>query len=106
MFAALYSRGVGKDESGFDQQSLIDLAFTFSPLVELSAPDTVVFDIAGCGLLSRAQTNEANGNFEISSARNYAEVIRERAAQLSFKVSIAVAANPDAAIHAARNRTG
>jgi len=76
---------------------LIDLAFTFSPLVERMSVDTVVLDISGDQLLFSSQ-NQA----EVNWTRSLGDEIARRAAESSLKVSVSVAANPDVAIHAAR----
>jgi protein ImuB len=111
MFACIYGRSVPKcgfhDEAG--EASLIDLAFTFSPLVEQTTVDTVVLDIAGQELLFGSTANlrpATDGNAEIDSSRALADEIVRRATQLGFKVNVSVAANPDAAIHSARSFKG
>src|SRR5882762_11751388 len=111
MFASIYGRTIPKCEFQGDagQALLIDLAFTFSPLVEQTTVDTVVLDIAGQDLLfgSPADPESAVDNdAEIDSARALANEIARRAAQLGFKVNVSVAANPDAAIHSARSFKG
>jgi protein ImuB len=114
MFACIHRQSVTKSESSKGEEllsqgkSLIDLAFTFSPLVEQTTVDTVVLDIEGCGLLFGAQktAGSAMDDAEIVSVRNSANVIVQQAAELSLKVNVAIAENPDAAIHAARNIAG
>ena len=83
MFACVYSPNL---ESA---RSLVDCAYAFSPLVEETAEDTVVLDIEGCELL-------------FGSPRDIAKEIARHAAKLGIKANVAVAHNPDAAIHAAR----
>jgi len=109
MFACIYDRIVSKtaatdseNETGFSP--LVDLAFTFSPLVEQTKADTVVFDVTGQDLLFGTHPNVlANElNAQNDSVRNVADEIARRAAKLNLKINIAIAANPDAAIHAAR----
>lgn len=68
---------------------LVNCAYTFSPLVEETAEDTVTLDIEGCALL-------------FGSSRDVAKGIARHAAGLELAVNVAVAGNPDAAIHAAR----
>ena len=87
MFACVYSPGL-KNHS-----ALVDCAYAFSPLVEETAENTVVLDIEGCELL-------------FGSPREIAKEIVRHAAKLGFNVNVAVANNPDAAIHAARSFTG
>ena len=83
MFACVYS----PDLKNF--AALVDCAYAFSPLVEETAENTVVLDIEGCDLL-------------FGSPREIAKEIVHHAAKLGLKVNVAVAQNPDAAIHAAR----
>jgi protein ImuB len=87
MFACVYSPNL---ESA---RSLVDCAYAFSPLVEETAENTVVLDIEGCELL-------------FGSPRDVAKEIARHAAKLGIKGNVAVAHNPDAAIHAARCFTG
>jgi protein ImuB len=109
MFACIYGRtvlGFNKDELA---SWLVDLAFTFSPWVEQTSADTVVLDIAGQELLFGPSTNFRSGSDhdtarDSSTALAY-EIVR-RANQSRFKVNVAVAANPDTAIHAARSCQG
>src|SRR5215831_1862704 len=99
MFACIHGRSVAKTPGGDDlSPALTDLAFTFSPLVERTAADTIVFDIAGQDLLFGAVT--ANSAPDVLA--NIANAITQRAGQLKVSVNVAIAANPDAAIHAAR----
>lgn len=102
MFASIYGRTVPK--AGFeDGQALIDLAFTFSPLIEQTAPDTVVLDVSGQDLLF----GSANADHAaIDSLDALAREIVRRAGHLGLKVNVSAAANPDAAIHAARSFKG
>ena len=89
MFACIYSQSIP------DGVSLRDFAYSFSPLVEETAADTVVLDVEGCELL-------------FGSAYELAKVMAGRAVKpkqsggLGCKINVAIAANPDAAIHAAR----
>ena len=79
--------------------SLADFAYAFSPVVEETTVDTVVVDASGCELI-------------FGSAYELANEIRLRAQQapadggLEMKVNVALAANADAAIHAAKNLEG
>jgi len=111
MFASIYGRTIPKCEFQGDagETLLIDLAFTFSPLVEQTTVDTVVLDVAGQDLLFGSPANPesaVDNDTEIDSARALANEIVRRAAQLGFKVNVSVAANPDAAIHSARSFKG
>ena len=82
MFACLHGSG-----------SLTALAFQFSPTVEQTAPDTVTFDASGLDRL-------------FGFAQDVAALLARRAAETGVKASIAIAANPDAAICAACGFSG
>ena len=93
MFACIYA------ENNTAELSLAEFAYAFSPIIEETRPDTVVLDVSGCDLLfgsdyqlateifGRAQKSATDGG-------------------LNRTISIALAANPDVAIHAAKNLTG
>jgi protein ImuB len=110
MFACIQGRGVSKlpVQNDSDSSSLVDLAFTFSPLVEQTTADTVVFDIAGQDLLfGEAGTSEIDASHDaMVSAKNLANEIVRRAMELNLAINVSVAANPDASIHAARSFRG
>lgn len=125
MFACIYGRNVSKLTTPAAEQTagrpqmaqmaqlaqlgpLATLAFTFSPAVEETRIDTVVLDISGQDLLfgDPFASTQALVRDEISSARNLADDIARRATALDFKVSVSVAADVDAAIHAARSLKG
>ena len=74
MFACIYGSSVS--ESAFVEAPanavppLVELAFTFSPLVEQATPDTVVLDISGQDLLFGSPSLSAeSATNEISAAR-------------------------------------
>jgi len=96
MFACIHSRSVpGAGAS----EALVELAFTFSPLVELTRADTVVFDVAGQDLLfGKVLDVDADGDL----FSRLAATIAQRVRQVNVKANICIAANPDTAIHAAR----
>jgi protein ImuB len=73
--------------------ALLDCAQAFSPRVEDTAPDTVVLDVAGLERL-------------FGPPAKLAASLAQRASEMGLQVNIAIAANPDAAIHAARGFTG
>jgi protein ImuB len=112
MFACIYGQSVSKSEAsasaGAEKTTsvLVDLAFEFSPLVEETSADTVLLDIAGQGILFGAPKAEEDSTGEIEAARNLANAIARRAKALHLRISVAVAANPDVAIHAARSFKG
>src|ERR687885_664922 len=93
MFACIYSENVTPD------LSLTDFAYAFSPLVEETKRGTVVINIDGCELL-------------FGSPYELAKEAARRAKQartdggLDLAVNFAIAANPDAAIHAATHLQG
>jgi len=93
MFACIHSENVPPD------LSLTEFAYAFSPLVEETRAGTVVIDVDGCELL-------------FGSAYELANEIAGRAKQaradggLEATVSVALAANADAAIHAATQLSG
>lgn len=74
---------------------LSDFAYAFSPLLEETSPDTVVIDVEGCELLFGSAYGLAN---EIA----YRAIQPRSSGGLDCKVNVALAANPDTAIHAAK----
>ena len=102
MFACIYGRAF--PERGRDAATLlIDLAFTFSPLVERTGTDTVVLDVDGQELLFGSPVSSGP---EHDWALNIANEITRRATLSDVKVNVSIAANPDVAIHAARSFQG
>jgi len=107
MFACIYGQTVPKSQihENPGEVQLKDLGFSFSPLVEQTALDTVVLDVAGQDLLFGPPINlrEPGGNHAgIDSLRALANEIVRRATQSGFPVNVSVAVNPDVAIHSAR----
>ena len=82
MFACLHGHG-----------NLTALAFEFSPTVEQTAADTVTLDAAGLERL-------------FGLPQDVAAAIARRAREIGVKANLALAANPDAAICAARGFRG
>jgi len=82
MFASLHGNG-----------NLTALAFEFSPVVEQTAGDTVTLDVSGLDRL-------------FGMVQDVAAAIARRAQETGVKANLALAANPDAAILAARGFTG
>ena len=82
MFACLHGNG-----------NLTTLGFEFSPVVEQTAPDTVTLDASGLDRLW-------------GFPQDVAAAMARRAAEIRVKANIALAANPDAAICAARGFAG
>lgn len=106
MFACIYGQSVCDIKHQTDVEpsvrdvSLVDLAFTFSPLVEQTTIDTVVLDVEGQELLFDS----------LSSGREWTHVLAAEIARcgasFGLKVNVAVATNPDLAIHTARSFKG
>src|SRR5256885_2018230 len=88
MFACIY----GQVPS---EVSLAEFAYAFSPLVEETASNTVVIDVEGCALRFGSSYELAN---EIAKQANASK----DSGGLGCKVNVALAGNPDAAIHAAK----
>jgi protein ImuB len=93
MFAGIHGQNLS------DGLSLAEFAYSFSPFVEEVGPDTVVIDVEGCGLC-------------FGSPYELATIIAKQACEskqsggLTARVNVALAANPDAAIHAAKFFSG
>ncbi len=73
--------------------ALLDCAQSFSPRVEDAAPDTIVLDLLGMELL-------------FGSLPKIARDLARRALDLGLTANVAVAANPDTAVLAARGFRG
>src|ERR1051325_1519065 len=92
MFACIYAPQVSAE------LSLAEFAYSFSPLVAETTPDTAVIDVEGCAL-------RFGSPYEL--ATEIAVQAKAKAPEgLGCRVNMALAANPDAAIHAARNLKG
>jgi len=106
MFACIHGRSVSESAAGNGAMgsTLVELAFTFSPLVEQTSAGTIVLDVEGQDLLFGVMV--VSPNDESSVMRNMANAIVRHANDLHLKVNVAMAANADAAIHAARSFKG
>ncbi|MEO8097300.1 MAG: hypothetical protein ABI811_06320 [Acidobacteriota bacterium] len=82
MFACLHAPG--------NLALLLECAGHFSPLMEETSPDTVVFDVRGLRRMFGAEE----------------QIAAAIARRLGIKAHLALAANPDAAVHAARGFSG
>lgn len=80
-----------KEESA--HAALMDCGFSMSPYVEATSPETIVMDLTGTERL-------------LGSARDIGELLVQRAARCGLKVDVALAANPDTALCAARGFSG
>ncbi|HEU5459572.1 MAG TPA: hypothetical protein VFU83_03725 [Pyrinomonadaceae bacterium] len=93
MFACIYAPSLSP------ALSLPEFAYSFSPIIEETRADTVAIDVDGCELLFGSAYELAN---EIA--------VRAKEARthggLETTVNVAIAANPDAAIHAATRLKG
>jgi protein ImuB len=99
MFACIYGRSLSKiNEDRAGSQRLVNLGFTFSPLIEQTTVDTVVCDIEGDEALFRGRSQEGGSGW----LYGFADQITKCAQLERLKVNVAIAPNPDAAIHAAR----
>jgi len=92
MFACIYSLNP-------TSSALAEFAYAFSPVIEESSRDTVILDVTGCEFLFGSPYELA---IEISTQAQKPAI----AGGLEAKVNIALAANPDAALHAAKNFEG
>jgi protein ImuB len=92
MFVCIHGQQLPAEVSG--TSSLAEFAYTFSPLVEETAPNTVVIDVEGCALRFGSAYELANEIAKQAKAK--------RPGGLGCQVNVALAANPDAAIHAAK----
>jgi protein ImuB len=93
MFAGIYAQNLA------DGLSLAEFAYSFSPFVEEVWPDTVVIDVEGCGLCFGSP-------YELATIIAKQAGASQQAGGLEARVNVALAANPDAAIHAARGCRG
>jgi protein ImuB len=92
MFACIYAQ---KLPAGL---SLAEFVYSFSPLVEETAPDTAVIDVEGCAL-------RFGSPYEL--ATEIARQAKSKAPEgLGCRVNVALAANPDTAIYAAKYLKG
>jgi protein ImuB len=89
MFAGIYGQRLPAEVS------LEKFAYAFSPLVEETAADTVVIDAEGCELLFGSA-------YELAKEISKCAARKKDLGGLECKVNVALAANPDTAIHAAR----
>jgi protein ImuB len=84
-------RSPAEEESA--HAALIDLGFSFSPRLEDAAAGTIILDLAGFEHL-------------LGLPREIAARMAQRASELGLRTHVAIASNPEAALHAARGFTG
>jgi protein ImuB len=89
--AVLRHRSLAQENSA--HCALLDVAHAFTPRVEDTRADTLLLDLAGLGRL-------------YGSVAAIAGDLASRVARTNLEANIAVAANPDAAMHAARGFAG
>ncbi len=85
--AAIHPRSPAQENAS--HAALLDVAWSVSPRVEDTAPDTLLLDLAGLASL-------------FGSEEQIAAQLAQRAAICGLAAQVAVAANLDAAFHAAR----
>lgn len=73
--------------------ALVDLGFSFSPRLEDVSADTIILDLAGLEHL-------------LGSPREIAGRMAQWASELGLKTHVAIASNPEAALHASRGFVG
>lgn len=102
MFACIYGQQIPAEVAstpaglpGRGPRSLAEFAYAFSPLVEETAPDTVVIDVEGCAL-------RFGSSYELVNEIAKQAKVSKESGGIGCKVNVALAANPDAAIHAAK----
>ena len=93
MFVCIYSQSIP------DGVSLPEFAYAFSPLVEETNENTVVLDVEGCEVLFSSA-------YELGNEIVRRAIRPKQAGGLGHKINVAIAANPDAAILAARSFKG
>jgi protein ImuB len=86
MFACVYAPSC-------EQATLLALASSFSPLVEDTAPGMVIFSIVGLGRL-------------IGTPQEIAAAVARRGAEAGIRANLAISADPDTAMLAARHLRG
>ena len=90
--AAIFSDAVLRQRSREQEKSahstLLDVAFSFSPRVEDTAEDRVLLDLAGMERL-------------LGSPASMARELASRVCATGLEANVAIAANPDSAMHAA-----
>jgi protein ImuB len=89
--AVLRQRSIEQESSA--HAAILDVAHAFTPRVENTAPDTLLLDLAGLGRLYGAPPKMA---LDLAS----------RVSAVGLESNLALAANPGAAMHAARGFSG
>lgn len=87
----LLKRIIQQEEAG--HSALMDCGYSASPFVESTCPGTIIIDVTGTQRL-------------LGSGKEIGQKLAVRARECGFHAQIAVAGNPDAALHAARGLPG
>jgi len=82
-----------EDQEDSTQTALLDCGYSFSPRLESTTPGTVIIDFTGSERL-------------LGTAEEIGASLMRHAEACGFVVNVALAANPDAALHAARGLKG
>ncbi len=99
MFAALFQAKASADDGqtasgkSVPRNPLLELAYSFSPLIEETSQSTLVLNIAGL-------------RWRFASYEVLAKTIAEQASRAGLSVHLAVSSDPDTAIHIARGKVG
>src|SRR6266496_438007 len=100
MFACIYRQIPSEAStqtglSGREPSPLAEFAYAFSPLVEEMTSNIVVIDVEGCAL-------RFGSSYELANEIEKQAILSQERGGVGCKVNVALAANPDAAIHAAK----
>lgn len=87
----LFKRMMDQEHSA--HEALMDCGYSFSPRVESTCPGTIILDLTGAERL-------------FGSAIHISRKLSACALQLGIEANVALAANPDAALHTARGFSG
>ena len=87
----LEKRVAEQEESA--QAALLEFGYRFSPRLESTAPGAVIIDLTG-------------SSWVLGTAREIGEKLLHHATPAGFAVNVGIAANADAALHAARGIQG
>src|SRR5437763_14506080 len=103
MFACLHGRSVSEcaADSEVTISTLVELAFTFSPLVEQTSADTIVLDVEGQDLLFGEMVVQPNE--ESNAMRNIANAIVNRPNHFHLTVIVSMLAKNDGAFPTAQS---
>ncbi len=92
-FCGVEIRRRSRAQESIVHAALLNLAWSFSPRVEDTAPDTLILDLAGLASL-------------FGTEENIATQLKERASSFGLAIHVAISTNLGAALHAARGFPG